>query len=95
MEKTNYKITEMRFDILRYLARYDEQSITQIVKYIKEISNSNSFAQMARVEMTYLVSSGFTSTNRSTGEYKVTYSITNFGKELLQKKGGLCETTNS
>jgi predicted transcriptional regulator len=95
MEKTNYKITEMRFDVLRYLERNNNKSITEIVKHIKEISNSNRVAQMARSEIPYLVSSGFASTNRATGEYKVTYSITNFGKELLQKKRGFCETTNN
>jgi predicted transcriptional regulator len=87
MEKVKYKLTDMKFDILRYLERNHNRSITEIVKHIKEISNSNRVAQMARSEIPYLVSSGLTATNRSTGEYKVTYSITNFGKQLLQKKG--------
>ena len=95
METAKYKLTDMKFDILRYLERQNNRSITEIVKHIKEISKSNRVAQMARSEIPYLVSSGFASTNRATGEYKVTYSITNFGKELLQKKGGFCETINS
>jgi hypothetical protein len=87
METTKYNLHQIKYDILRYLERGNPKSLSEIITNIKEISGSNKTPTLVRLEIPYLISSGFLATNRGTGTYVTKYSITKFGKELLSKRG--------